>query len=58
MAVLWIGATHSLIDRRWAVRWWMEHTGQSTFFHNGGAAHVDQAAHIAALIAAALYLAA
>lgn len=58
VAVLWIGITHSLIDRRWAVRWWMEHTGQRDFLQHGGAAHVDQAAHIAALVAAALFLAA
>ncbi|KIZ17358.1 hypothetical protein SNA_15230 [Streptomyces natalensis ATCC 27448] len=58
VAVAWIGATHSLIDRRWPIRWWMEHTGQRKFIAHGGMAHVDQSAHIAALTAAALYLAA
>lgn len=57
-AVLWIGATHSFIDRRWLIRWWMENAGQPEFLQHGGAAHVDQAAHITALAAAALYLAA
>ncbi|MFJ5804359.1 DUF3307 domain-containing protein [Streptomyces decoyicus] len=58
VALLWIGATHSLIDRRWPVRWWMENTGQRDFLAHGGAAHVDQAAHVAALVTAALFLAA
>ncbi|MFJ5802971.1 hypothetical protein [Streptomyces decoyicus] len=58
VAVLWIGATHSLIDRRWPVRWWMEHTGQREFLQHGGAAMSTQAAHIAVLVAAALFLAA
>ncbi|MGW7296100.1 DUF3307 domain-containing protein [Streptomyces xiamenensis] len=58
IALLWIGATHSFIDRRWPVRWWMEHTGQREFLQHGGAAHVDQAAHVIALVAAALFLAA
>ncbi|MFI9331954.1 DUF3307 domain-containing protein [Kitasatospora sp. NPDC052868] len=42
----WIGASHSFIDRRWAVRWWMERTGQAEFLAQGGAAYVDQAAHV------------
>ncbi|MFJ9410827.1 DUF3307 domain-containing protein [Streptomyces sp. NPDC101393] len=58
VAVGWIGVTHAVIDRRWPVRWWMEHAGQRQFIEHGGMAHVDQTAHIVALAAAALYLAA
>ncbi|MFJ2249606.1 DUF3307 domain-containing protein [Streptomyces sp. NPDC087862] len=57
-ALIWIGATHSVIDRRWLVRRWMESTGQREFLQRGGAAHVDQTAHITALAIAALVLAA
>ncbi|WP_329025317.1 DUF3307 domain-containing protein [Streptomyces sp. NBC_01423] len=57
-ALLWIGTTHAVIDRRWPVRWWMTHTGQATWADSGGAAHVDQTAHIAALVVAALFLSA
>lgn len=58
-ALGWVGLSHSVIDRRWMVRWWMEHTGQRSFLANGGAAHVDQAAHIGlGLLPAALLLAA
>ncbi|MFF9345633.1 DUF3307 domain-containing protein [Streptomyces sp. NPDC014734] len=57
-ALLWIGATHAVIDRRWPVRWWMTHTGSTDWFTRGGAAHVDQTAHIAALVVAALCLSA
>jgi hypothetical protein len=52
-AATWIGASHSLIDRRWPIRWWMEHTGQTEFAKHGGAAHIDQTAHILALAVAA-----
>ncbi|MEU3687838.1 DUF3307 domain-containing protein [Streptomyces narbonensis] len=58
VALAWIGGTHAFIDRRWPVRWWMEHTRQATWAQHGGAAHVDQAAHITALTLAALALAA
>ncbi|WP_331728313.1 DUF3307 domain-containing protein (plasmid) [Streptomyces goshikiensis] len=57
-ALLWIGSTHSFIDRRWAVAWWMQHTGQREFVKHGGAAHVDQTAHLTALLLASLALAA
>ncbi|WP_326768130.1 DUF3307 domain-containing protein [Streptomyces sp. NBC_01591] len=57
-AVLWIGATHAVIDRRWPVAAWMRLARQSTWAANGGAAHVDQTAHIAALLVAALFLSA
>ncbi|MGW5420704.1 DUF3307 domain-containing protein [Streptomyces sp. NPDC003943] len=58
VALAWIGGTHAFIDRRWPVRWWMEHSGQGAWAANGGAAHVDQTAHILALALAALALAA
>ncbi|MFH8436564.1 DUF3307 domain-containing protein [Streptomyces sp. NPDC018007] len=57
-ALLWIGASHAFIDRRWPVQWWMNHTGQASWAANGGAAHVDQTAHILALVLAALALSA
>ncbi|MFE7583103.1 DUF3307 domain-containing protein [Streptomyces gardneri] len=57
-ALAWIGATHAFIDRRWPVRWWMTRFGQTGWAANGGAAHVDQTAHIVALAMAALTLAA
>ncbi|MEE1766814.1 DUF3307 domain-containing protein [Streptomyces sp. JV185] len=57
-ALLWIGVTHAVIDRRWPVAAWMRLARQSTWAANGGAAHVDQTAHIAALLVAALFLAA
>jgi hypothetical protein len=57
-ALVWIGASHAVIDRRWLVRWWMTRTGQSEFMAHGGAPHIDQTAHILALTVAALALAA
>jgi hypothetical protein len=42
----WVGVSHSLIDRRVGVRWWMEHTSQRDYLANGGAQYIDQAAHI------------
>lgn len=56
-ALAWIGATHALIDRRWPVAWWMAHARQAGFAQHGGAAHVDQTAHITALVIAALAIA-
>ncbi|UIZ17600.1 DUF3307 domain-containing protein [Streptomyces sp. R527F] len=58
VALLWIGSTHAFIDRRWPVQWWMSHAGQTSWAANGGAAHVDQTAHVLALVLAALALAA
>lgn len=57
LALAWIGASHSVIDRRWPIAWWMDNTGSADFRTRGGAAHVDQTAHIIALLAAALILA-
>ncbi|KPC68383.1 hypothetical protein ADL27_56935 [Streptomyces sp. NRRL F-6602] len=54
LALLWISVTHAVIDRRWAVRWWMENTGQTQFLASGGAAHVDQTAHVVCLMVGAL----
>ena len=58
IAVAWIGVTHSVVDRRWPVVWWMDHTRQRAFRERGGAAHVDQTAHVLALAVAALVIAA
>jgi hypothetical protein len=57
-SLIWIGASHSVIDRRWPIRWWMEHTGQKVFIQHGGMAHVDQTAHVTALLIAALAMSA
>ncbi|WHM41100.1 DUF3307 domain-containing protein [Streptomyces sp. BPTC-684] len=57
-ALAWIHVSHAAIDRRVGVAWWMRHTGQTAFQAHGGAAHVDQAAHIVlGLLPAALLLA-
>ncbi|WP_329592603.1 DUF3307 domain-containing protein [Streptomyces sp. NBC_01362] len=57
-ALLWIGVTHAVIDRRWPIAAWMRLARQTKWAANGGAAHVDQTAHIAALVVAALCLSA
>jgi len=57
LAVVSIAATHAVIDRRWPIRWLMMRTGQSGFYKAGGAAHVDQVAHVTVLVTAALALA-
>nr|WP_237552117.1 DUF3307 domain-containing protein [Streptomyces sp. SID8359] len=57
-ALLWIGASHAFIDRRWPVLWWMRNTGSTAWIAHGGAAHVDQTAHVLALVLAALALSA
>ncbi len=56
-ALVWIGGTHAWIDRRWPVAWWMRVARQQGWARNGGAAHVDQTAHVVVLAAAALFLA-
>jgi hypothetical protein len=58
VAVLWIGATHAFIDRRWPVARWMAFARQAGWAKHGGAAHVDQTAHVTALVLASLFLAA
>lgn len=56
LALLWIGASHGFIDRRWPVAAWMKIARQEKWAEHGGAAHVDQTAHILAIAAAALAL--
>lgn len=48
-----VGVTHSVIDRRWPVARWMAFARQTRFAQHGGAAHVDQTFHVAALVIAA-----
>lgn len=56
-SVAWVAGTHAFIDRRWPITWWMTHTGSSGFIKAGGAAHVDQVAHIVlGILPAALVL--
>ncbi|MFJ3839452.1 DUF3307 domain-containing protein [Streptomyces sp. NPDC090054] len=57
-ALAWITASHALIDRRWPVTWWMTNTGSTDWISRGGAAYVDQTAHVTALAIAALGMAA
>ncbi|KJY29953.1 DUF3307 domain-containing protein [Streptomyces katrae] len=57
-ALLWIGVTHGFIDRRWPIAAWMRIARQQGWAAHGGAAHVDQTAHVLALTLAALFLAA
>lgn len=57
-AVAWLAVSHAAIDRRWPVTRWMAFARQSGFAAHGGAAHVDQTAHLAlGLLPAALLLA-
>ncbi|WP_406367229.1 DUF3307 domain-containing protein [Streptomyces sp. NBC_01546] len=56
-AVLWIGVSHGFIDRRWPIAAWMRIARQQGWAAHGGAAHVDQTAHVLALTLAALFLA-
>lgn len=57
-ALAWIGVTHGFIDRRWPVAAWMKFARQEGWSAHGGAAHVDQTAHVLVLAVAALFLAA
>ena len=57
-ALAWIGTTHAAIDRRRLIAAWMRWARQPKFADHGGAAHVDQTAHVLALALAALFLAA
>lgn len=56
VAVALIGATHAWIDRRWPVAAWVRIARQQNWAAAGGAAHVDQTAHVLVLAAAALAL--
>ncbi|MFD6187131.1 DUF3307 domain-containing protein [Streptomyces goshikiensis] len=53
-----IGLTHGWIDRRWPVEAWMRLARQTKWAAHGGAAHVDQTAHVLVLGVVALALAA
>lgn len=55
-ALLWITGTHAVIDRRWPVARWMRLARQQGWAQHGGAAHVDQTAHVTAIAIAALAL--
>lgn len=59
LAVMAVSAgTHALIDRRWPVRWLLEHTGSRTFAQQfWGIIVVDQVLHISILIVLALVIA-
>lgn len=57
-ALLWIAGSHAVIDRRWPVARWMRFARQARWAQNGGAAHVDQTAHVTAIFLTALALAA
>ncbi|MER7568938.1 DUF3307 domain-containing protein [Streptomyces sp. NPDC097941] len=57
-ALGWVGISHGFIDRGWPGDRWMSFARQSGFKAHGGAAHVDQAAHVLlGLLPAALLLA-
>lgn len=51
-AVAFSWATHSLIDRRWPVKWSMEATGSGDWYDDGKAL-VDQMLHEVCILAAA-----
>lgn len=57
-ALLWIAGSHAFIDRRWPVARWMRFARQAGWAQHGGAAHVDQTAHVTAIFLAALALSA
>ena len=61
-ALVWSAATHAFLDRRWPVRWLLEHTGSKQFaqLNKGGMNGMylsDQALHDLALWISALLLA-
>ncbi|NEB42295.1 DUF3307 domain-containing protein [Streptomyces sp. SID14515] len=58
VALLWVAGSHAFVDRRWLVARWMAFARQAGWAQHGGAAHVDQTAHITAIFLAALALAA
>jgi hypothetical protein len=57
-ALTWITTTHAILDRRWPVTAWMRIARQQGWAQRGGAAHVDQTAHVLVLLVAALALSA
>jgi hypothetical protein len=55
LIVSWV--THSIIDRRWPVKWLMRHTGSGPFSNTlWGVICVDQALHISILCVCAALL--
>lgn len=52
----WIAISHAAIDRRRGVLAWMRLARQTKFQEHGGAAHVDQTAHLVCLLVAALVM--
>ena len=57
-ALLWLAVSHGFIDRRWPVARWMTFARQAGWAEHGGAAHVDQTAHLAlGVLPAALLIA-
>lgn len=57
LGLLFSGATHAFIDRRWPVKWLMVRTGSEPFSRTEhGLYLVDQTLHIAFLFAAALLI--
>lgn len=57
LALLWIAGTHAVIDRRYLIAAWMRAARQTTWAEHGGAAHVDQTAHVLMILVAALAVA-
>jgi hypothetical protein len=62
-ALSWSAATHAFLDRRWPVRWLLEHTGKRGFANLAAAGMngmylTDQALHGVSLGGAAVMLAA
>lgn len=57
-ALVFSGATHGFIDRRWPVRWLLEHTGSADFADRQtpicGMYLADQSLHVGCLFVAAL----
>lgn len=57
-ALLWSVVTHGVLDRRWPVRWLLQHTGSADFADRQtpicGPYLADQALHVGCLFVAAL----
>jgi hypothetical protein len=57
----WSAATHAVLDRRWPVRWLLQHTGSPDFAELrtaglNGMYLADQALHSGALLVSALLI--
>jgi hypothetical protein len=58
---LFSGTTHLVIDRRWTLRWFIAQVarfdaGKLDYYDNGGAAFIDQMAHMVCLFGASLLI--